>query len=97
MANKKAKGKRAKTRHLFKSRGRSTVNQLFADFKVGNRVAVIINSSNHIGMPHKRFHGKSGVISEKRGKSFVVDLKQGNAKKSVIVNPLHLHALGVVK
>jgi large subunit ribosomal protein L21e len=44
----------------------------------------------HKGMPHRRFHGKIGVIAEKRGRSYVVNVPQGNAIKEIIVRPEHI-------
>jgi large subunit ribosomal protein L21e len=41
-------------------------------------------------MPHRRFHGRIGVISEKRGKSYVVNVSQGNSIKEIIVRPEHI-------
>lgn len=41
-------------------------------------------------MPHKRFHGKIGLIVEKRGRGYVVDVPQGEAIKQIIVRSEHL-------
>jgi large subunit ribosomal protein L21e len=41
-------------------------------------------------MPHKRFHGKIGLIIEKRGRGYVVSVPQGDATKTIIVRTEHL-------
>jgi large subunit ribosomal protein L21e len=41
-------------------------------------------------MPHKRYHGKVGVVKERRGRSYMVSVSAGNKEKSVIARPEHL-------
>ena len=51
---------------------------------------IIIDPSEHKGMPHRRYHGKTGQILKKQGKAFIVGIKQGNATKQIIANKEHL-------
>lgn len=98
MANKKAKGKRAKTRSKLKRRYRPlTISRLFADFDIGQRVQVVIDSAVHSGMPSRRFHGLVGTVVKKQGKVFCVSLKNGNKELELFVHPAHLRALGTAK
>ena len=41
-------------------------------------------------MPHRRYHGRVGVVKEKRGRAYVVNVTQGDAVKEIIVRPEHL-------
>jgi large subunit ribosomal protein L21e len=50
----------------------------------------MIDSSIQKGMPHKRYHGKVGTVIDKRGRSFIVSVTQGEATKEIIVRPEHL-------
>ena len=93
MTNKKPRGKRAKTRHLFKNNRRPTVNSMLAKFGIGETVVININSSFHKGIAFRRFQGVSGKIEGKQGNSYFVGVRQGNSVKSVIVNPVHLQAI----
>ena len=98
MANKKAKGPRAKTRHKLKRKGKKvTVNRLLSKPEINATVQVKINSSVHSGMPHPRFHGLTGKVVSHRGKAVEVRLKQGNAEKTILVHPAHLNVLEVEK
>jgi large subunit ribosomal protein L21e len=54
------------------------------------KVVIRLDPSVHKGMPHRRFHGHIGVIVDKRGKSYVVNVSQGNAIKEIIVRPEHI-------
>jgi large subunit ribosomal protein L21e len=53
-------------------------------------VVVKIDPSTQRGMPHRRFHGKSGTIVNKQGRSYVVSVSQGDEMREIIVRPEHL-------
>ena len=93
VTNKKPRGKRAKTRHLFKNSRRPTVNSMLAKFDVGSLVVINVNSSFHAGMVFRRFQGVSGRVEGKQGDAYIVGVRQGNSVKSVIVNSVHLQAI----
>ena len=96
----KSKGYRAKTRSILRrkprERGKTGLSKILYDYKPGEKVVVKIDPSVHKGMPHRRYHGKIGVITDKRGRSYVIDITQGKAVKEIIVRPEHLkpHAEG---
>ncbi len=89
-----SKGYRTGTRRLLtkeiRERGKIKLSRLLQEYPSGSSVVVKIDSSVHKGMPHKRFHGKIGTIINKRGRSYVVSVSQGNAVKEIIVRPEHL-------
>lgn len=91
---KKSHGYRAGTRCLFKKkpreRGKISLGKLLREYESGDRVVVKIDSSVHKGMPHKRYHGKVGIIVNRRGRSYVVNVNQGNVAKEITVRPEHL-------
>ncbi len=96
MSNKKARGKRAKTRSKMKGTGKkATVNQLLREFKDGSRVRVLINPAEHSGMPHKGYHGSSGVVAGKQGKLHAVVVRKGSLQKRLLVHSAHLREAGV--
>jgi large subunit ribosomal protein L21e len=41
-------------------------------------------------MPHRRYHGKIGIVKERRGRSYVVEVAMGRQKRTVIARPEHL-------
>ena len=96
----KAKGYRRKTRSLLRrkprERGKTGLGKLLLEHKPGERVVLKIDPSIHKGMPHRRYHGKIGVIVNKKGRSYIVNVTQGRAVKEIIVRPEHmvLHAEG---
>ena len=94
MVKSKHKGPRAKSRHLSKKskreKGMPSVNKMLQKFNEGDLVHVQLNSSVHSGMPHRRFVGKTGVVKGKKGVCYIVDVKDMNAVKEIIVHPAHL-------
>lgn len=83
-----------KTRGLLKrsprERGKTTLSKILHGYNEGDKVVVKIDSSVQKGMPHRRFHGKVGVVTARRGRSYVIHVTQGEATKEIIVRPEHL-------
>jgi len=90
----KSKGYRKKTRSLLRKkpreRGKVGLSKILHEYKPGQKVVVKINSSVHKGMPHRRYHGRIGVIANKKGRAYVVGVTQGKTIKDIIVRPEHL-------
>ncbi len=90
----KSKGYRKKTRSLLRKkpreRGKVGLSKILHEYEPGQKVVVKINSSVHKGMPHRRYHGRIGVIANKKGRAYVVGVTQGKAVKDIIVRPEHL-------
>ncbi|MBX5320640.1 MAG: 50S ribosomal protein L21e [Candidatus Bathyarchaeota archaeon] len=95
---KKSKGFRSKTRRLLKKKprekGKIRLGKLLCEYHPGNSVVIKIDPSVQKGMPHKRYHGKVGTIVGKRGRSYIVNVTQGDAVKEIIVRPEHLEPYG---
>lgn len=89
-------GQRKKTRYKFKkalrARGIPPVTSVIQDFDIGQKVHIVVEPSIQKGMPHRRFHGKTGTVIGSRGRSWVLEVPDGNAVKVVIAKPQHLKA-----
>jgi large subunit ribosomal protein L21e len=87
-------GPRKKTRYKFKKalrkRGLPPVTTVIQKFEIGQKVHIVIDSSIQTGMPHRRFHGKTGTVIGQRGRAWVLEIKDGRASKTVIARPQHL-------
>ncbi len=94
---KHSKGFRSGTRQILRKhpryRGKIPISRILYEYKIGEKVAIVIEPSFHKGMPHPRFHGKTGEIVEKRGRAYVVKIKDLNKVKYVIARPEHLKPL----
>jgi large subunit ribosomal protein L21e len=76
-----------------RERGKTGLSKVLTEYSPGDRVVVKIDPSVHKGMPHRRFHGKVGVIGDRKGRAYVVSVTQGKAVKELIVKPEHLAPL----
>ena len=90
----KAKGFRRRTRYLLKrkprERGKTGLSKVLREYEPEEKVVIKLDPSVHKGMPHRRFHGRIGVIADKRGGSYIVNVTQGKATKEIIVRPEHI-------
>ncbi len=91
----KSKGPKRKTRKLLRrgNRERLTINKYLQEFEIGNMVLIRPMPSSHKGMPFKRFTGKIGVITNKRGQSYIIKVMDGNKEKQVISRPEHIRLI----
>lgn len=89
---KSSSGLKRDARHKLKKgkRHKFKVNPYLQQFRPGDRVVLEMNPSSQKGMPFTKFKGRTGEIREKRGRSYVVDVKIGEKTKKIISRPEHL-------
>ncbi len=86
--------------HGFRTRSRSKLTQrpkvrpaitkFLQEFQMGQSVILEMEPSSHKGMPYPKFKGAVGKIVSKRGRSYIVEVNFGNARKIVMSRPEHL-------
>lgn len=90
----KSQGYRRKTRSLLRrkarQKGKTSLSKILREYGPGDRVVIKLNPSIHKGMPHRRFHGRVGIVESRRGRAYVVSVTQGKAIKVITVRPEHL-------
>ena len=93
----RSKGTRQGTRSILRKskteRGRVVIRRILHEYQDGDRVAIVLDGGQQAGMPHRRFQGRTGTIAGKQGKAWVVSVKDGNMKKTVVARPEHLRPL----
>ncbi|MGD9963328.1 MAG: 50S ribosomal protein L21e [Thermoplasmata archaeon] len=91
---KASKGYRRRTRSVMQKRARdrglSPITKEFQTFEVGEKASVTVDPSIHKGQPHIRFQGKTGTVKGMQGKAYLLDIRDGNMMKEIIVRPEHL-------
>lgn len=65
------------------------IRDVIKAFNVGDRVAIVPKGSGR-DIPHPRFKGRVGTIKGQRGGAYVVDVKDMQAHKQLIVSAKHL-------
>ncbi len=78
------------TEKATRERGKLNIGKILQEYTVGSQVIIKMDSSTQKSMPHKRFHGKIGVIKRKQGRGYVISVPQGNAIKEIITRAEHL-------
>jgi large subunit ribosomal protein L21e len=90
----RSRGSRSKTRYKLKKSirvGRTNpITKKMQIFNENDLVHIIIDPSVHKGQPHPRFHGKTGKVSDKRGRAYIIEINDGNKSKKLIIRPDHL-------
>jgi large subunit ribosomal protein L21e len=88
---------RRKTRKLmtkhFRRKGKISVTSFLAEYKKGDRVVIKPEPAYQKGICHLRFYGHKGIVKAKRGRCYVVQIKDQNKEKEVIMHPVHLKTL----
>ena len=90
----KSRGYRSSTRHIFRKkprqRGKIGLSRVLQSYKIGDRVVIKVEPSLQKAMPHRRFHGRVGIVKQIRGRSYMIAVASGSKEKQVITRPEHL-------
>jgi ribosomal protein L21E len=78
-------GKGKSMRH----RGKIQLSEYFKNISENETVTIVRELSIPSAFP-KRLQGKTGTVVASRGTAKVVELKDGNKKKQLIIHPAHL-------
>ena len=81
-----------KKRKKVREKGKVKLSKVFQEFKKGDNVCLIRELSQK-GLFPKQFHGLTGMIEGKRGRSYIVRFKNGKVYKKLIIRPVHLKKL----
>ncbi len=66
-----------------------TINEFVRPFHAGDKIVITIKPYFK-GLPHPRYNGRGGEVVKKQGNSYVVRIRDGNAEKTLILNPVHI-------
>ena len=88
-------GFKHKYRSVMTKKGPRGVSFLLRKYQVGDQAVVIIDPSQHKALPHRRYHGKVGVVSEVGRRTVTLHVKLGNKTKTLITRLDHIKPFGV--
>ena len=72
-----------------RTRGKLPLSKYFQEFKEGDSVAVVKEAAVRINFP-ERLQGRTGKVIGKRGKAYIVKIKDQNKEKQLVIAPIHL-------
>jgi len=70
------------------------VSFLLREYQEGDKALVIIDSRQHKGLPHRRYHGKVGTVTNVGRRSVILDVKLGEKTKTLITRFDHIKPFG---
>ena len=83
---------RYKLRKTVREKGLSPISRAVQEFIEGDIVNIDLDPGVQNGMPHPKFHGRTGKIVSQRGRAYIVEVRDGGLMKEVIILPEHLTA-----
>jgi ribosomal protein L21E len=83
-------------RKKIRTRGKLKLSEYFKKLKEGEKVSIVREMSVSASFP-PRMQGRTGVVKEARGKSYVIEAKDQNKKKEFIIAPIHLKKIKEIK
>ena len=72
-----------------KEKGKMKFKIAFQELKPGDIVAISRNLSEKANF-HKRMGGRTGTVQSKRGRAYIIKIKDHNETKTMILNPIHI-------
>ncbi len=79
-----------------RTRGKLQLSRYFQKFENGDFVAIYQEKSIPVNFS-KRFQGSTGIVVGKKGKVYVVKIKDGKKEKEMLIEPIHLKKIKQVK
>jgi large subunit ribosomal protein L21e len=79
-----------------RTRGKIQLSRFFQKFKEGEFVAFSREKSIPVNF-NKRLQGSTGVVVGKKGRAYIVNVKEGKKEKEILVAPIHLKKIKQVK
>ena len=79
-----------------RTRGKLQLSRYFQKLETGEAVAVIKEPSIPTSFP-KRLQGKTGFVENKRGKAYMVKIKDQSKEKRFLIEPIHLKKIKQIK
>lgn len=76
-------------RKKVRTRGKLQLSRYFQELKEGVKVSIVRERSIAGSFP-KRLQGRTGVVEAKRGRAYMIKLKDQNKEKRFLIEPIHL-------
>ena len=76
-------------RKKVRTRGKLQLSRYFQELREGVKVSIVRERSIAGSFP-KRLQGRTGVVEAKRGRAYMIKLKDQNKEKRFLIEPIHL-------
>ena len=72
-----------------RTKGKIKFSRYFQKLEEGESVAIVMEPSVKSSFP-KRLQGRTGKVQGKRGRSYLIKIKDQNKEKRFLIEPIHL-------
>jgi large subunit ribosomal protein L21e len=79
-------------RKNIRTKGKVQFSNYFQEFKEGDKVAIVRDQTFHPSFP-LRIQGLTGIVEGKRGRAYIIQVKDGGMIKRHIITPANLKKL----
>ena len=79
-----------------RTRGKLQLSRYFQELNKGDFVAISREKAVQSSFP-KRFQGITGIVEGRRGKAYMIKIKDGNKGKHTLIEPIHLKKIKQIK
>ena len=79
-----------------KTQGKLQLSRYFQEFAPGDSVSVVKEQAVQSSFPEK-LQGRTGTIEGKRGRVYMVKIKDGNMEKKFLIEPVHLKKIMITE
>ena len=79
-----------------RTRGKTSLSRHFQKLEKGDSVAIVREPAVQSSFPI-RLQGRTGLIESKRGKTYIVKIKDCNKEKRFLIEPIHLRKIKQIK
>jgi large subunit ribosomal protein L21e len=86
----KSHGARRRTRSLLRSSAKKGLSSLLVDYSPNDKVVIKIDPAQVKGMPHRRFNGLVGTVTEVGRRALTIDVNVGNKVKRLVARKEHV-------
>jgi len=76
-------------RKSIRTRGKIQLSKYFQGLEKGDQVSITRERAVKSNFP-ERFQGQTGIVEGKRGKAYIIKIKDQNKEKRFLVKPIHL-------
>jgi large subunit ribosomal protein L21e len=90
----KSHGIRRRTRSLLRSSTKKGLSSLLVEYSPNDKVVIKIDPTQVKGMPHRRFNGLVGTVTEVGRRAVTVDVMVGDKVKKLIARKEHVVKMG---
>jgi len=86
----KSHGLRRRTRALLRSSTKKGLSSLLVEYSPNDKVVIKIDPAQVKGMPHRRFNGLVGVVTEVGRRAVTIDVNVGHKVKTLTARKEHI-------